>query len=149
MKSTIKLNEIAPCGMNCAICIANLRDKNRCPGCNSKEEDKSKYCRQCSVVICPLRKQSKVKFCYACVKFPCARIKQLDKRYRAKYGMSMVDNLRAIQQIGIRRFAAQEGIRWQCSRCGERLCVHRDACPVCGAKRKELAKGKTRPMRLK
>ena len=26
---------IAPCGINCGFCMAHLRDKNKCPGCNS------------------------------------------------------------------------------------------------------------------
>jgi hypothetical protein len=24
---------IAPCGMNCGVCMAYLREKNKCPGC--------------------------------------------------------------------------------------------------------------------
>ena len=29
---------IAPCGMNCGICVGHLREKNRCAGCNSDDD---------------------------------------------------------------------------------------------------------------
>ena len=32
-KSIIKTRLIAPCGMNCAVCLGYLREKNKCPGC--------------------------------------------------------------------------------------------------------------------
>jgi hypothetical protein len=33
MESSNKLHLVAPCGMNCGICRAYLREKNKCPGC--------------------------------------------------------------------------------------------------------------------
>ncbi len=34
---------IAPCGMNCATCLAYLRDKNTCCGCRGDWEHNRKY----------------------------------------------------------------------------------------------------------
>lgn len=34
---------IAPCGMNCALCIGYQRPKNRCPGCNQLENSEGSY----------------------------------------------------------------------------------------------------------
>lgn len=34
----INRNLIAPCGMNCGVCIAYLREKNRCQGCWKAEK---------------------------------------------------------------------------------------------------------------
>ena len=51
-------------------------------------------------------------FCGECAAFPCRRLRQLDLRYRTKYGMSMLANLEAIRTFGIRKFVAlQELIR--------------------------------------
>ncbi len=39
---------IAPCGMNCGLCYAYLREKNKCPGCrlfNKKEPVSIAKCR--------------------------------------------------------------------------------------------------------
>jgi len=44
MKSYINSSLIAPCGMNCGICLAYLREKKKCPGCNGSNEDKQVYC---------------------------------------------------------------------------------------------------------
>jgi rubrerythrin len=59
----------------------------------------------------------------------------MDERYRTKYGMSVLDNLAKIREIGIDDFAAHEEIHWTCPSCGAILCVHRRECPGCGAGR--------------
>jgi len=121
---------IAPCGMNCAICLGHLREKNKCPGCNSWGRNKPKYCRICSIKFCTHQKR----FCFTCPIFPCARLKKLDKRYRTRYGMSMLDNLALIKKIGVRKFVKREEKRWKCPKCGKTLCVHRPFCLFCGNK---------------
>jgi len=70
-----------------------------------------------------------------CEKFPCARLKNLDKRYRTKYKMSMLENLENIKKFEIKKFVKFEQKRWKCPKCGELLCVHRDSCLNCGEKR--------------
>jgi hypothetical protein len=127
---------IAPCGMNCAICIGHLREKKQCPGCNAMDEEKAVYCRKCIIKNCDVLKEKNMKFCSGeCEKYPCKRLKNLDKRYRTKYGMSMLENLENIKKYGIEQFVEQEQIRWKCPECGEILCVHRTSCLKCGKKR--------------
>ncbi len=126
---------IAPCGMNCGICMAYLRDKNVCKGCWSDNGDKSKSCINCSIKNCNLLSKTDPKFCYECTKFPCSRIKQLDKRYRLKYNMSMIENLHYIQKFGLQNFEQTEAIRWKCSTCGGTICVHRGYCLKCHPKK--------------
>ena len=46
-------------------------------------------------------KDRKGDFCFDCDKFPCDRLKRLDKRYREKYGMSEIENLNKIREIGL------------------------------------------------
>ena len=104
---------IAPCGMNCAICKAHLREKNRCDGCRAKSKEKSNYCGRCLINNCIIIKKNKWKFCSTkCEKFPCKRLKQLDKRYRTKYCMSMIENLKNIEKSGIKKFIENEKKRW-------------------------------------
>lgn len=124
---------IAPCGMNCAICSGYLREKDKCHGCRDMNENK--YCRQCIIRNCVILKRNGWKFCSSkCSKYPCQRLKNLDKRYRDKYGMSMIENLNYIKKNGIRKFVANEKKRWTCKKCSGTICVHRSSCMDCGKK---------------
>lgn len=130
-KASITSKLIAPCGMNCGICIGYLRDKNPCPGCNYDDTNKPKYCISCIIKNCEFFQNGKSKFCFDCNRYPCRRLKQLDKRYRTKYGMSMVNNLNYIKKNGVRKFVEEEKIKWKCNECGSVLSVHRNFCLNC------------------
>ncbi|MCJ7734585.1 MAG: hypothetical protein MUP11_08550 [Anaerolineales bacterium] len=134
IKTVIKRDFIAPCGMNCALCMARLlREKDQCPGCRGEDALKPKSCVQCVIVNCEHFKETDAKYCSTrCEKFPCRRLKDLDKRYRTKYHMSMLENLKSIEDNGIRAFVRNEKVRWSCPDCGGILCVHRDVCVDCG-----------------
>lgn len=128
----IKSSLIAPCGMNCGICRAYLREKRKCPGCRASDENKPfSFCVNCIIKNCDELKKHDAKFCFECEKLPCPRLKQLDKRYRTKYNMSMLENLENIQKYGIRKFVKNEKIRWTCSKCGGIICVHGGYCFNC------------------
>jgi hypothetical protein len=128
----LRTEEIAPCGMNCALCLAFQRVKNHCPGCNGPDAGKQKSCLSCIIRSCEKLARTQSGFCYSCAEFPCKRLKQLDKRYRTKYGMSMIGNLRTIETVGVERFVKIEMLRWACKKCGALLCVHRQTCQKCG-----------------
>ena len=121
---------IAPCGMNCGICMAFLREKNSCTGCNVESPQKLNHCFVCSIKNCSEREDGS-QFCFDCKKYPCARLRQLDKRYRTKYGMSMIENLNGIRDSGLDRFMEIENTRWVCPRCGNHICVHNGKCYTC------------------
>ena len=123
---------IAPCGMNCGICRAYLREKKRCPGCWGDDTNKAITCLRCIIKNCETIKQNKSGFCYECEGYPCKRLKQLDKRYRTKYNMSMIENLENIKRLGLKKFTANERKRWQCAKCGGVICVHSGYCLSCG-----------------
>ena len=118
--------------MDCALCIGYLREKNPCSGCNGEDTNKPKHCVVCRIRNCDEIEASESGFCFECTKFPCSRMKQLDKRYRTKYRMSMVENLERIQEVGIESFVAFERERWACPACGAVVSVHREACLYCG-----------------
>ena len=128
---------IAPCGMNCALCLAYQRDKNRCLGCNSNSNAKrsiTNHLKTCIIRNCPKLTNS---FCYDCQDFPCQRLKNLDKRYKTKYGMSMLDNLNYIKEKGLEDFIKNEQTKWACQSCDSLVCVHRSICLNCQTKYKE------------
>lgn len=89
---------IAPCGMNCNICYAHVRDKDRCTGCRENAASIFKYCAKCIIRNCEYFESGEERFCFSCPNYPCTRLKQLDKRYRNKYHMSMIENLEALIQ---------------------------------------------------
>lgn len=138
-KHTINSKLIAPCGMNCGICIGHLRDKNKCLGCRELSEGKPESCKKCTIINCKILKDNKMLFCSdKCEKFPCTRLKNLDKRYKSNYKMSMLENLENIKKFGINEFVKSEQKRWKCKKCGELLCVHRDSCLKCSYKNKKI-----------
>ena len=121
-----KTRLIAPCGMNCGVCQAHLRKEKKCPGCHGEDT------KNCIIKNCEMVKQSQSGFCFECIKYPCKRLQQLDKRYRTKYSMSMIENLEYIKENGLSAFAEKENERWRCQICGGIICVHRGYCFHCG-----------------
>ena len=133
MKTKVSFDKsmIAPCGMNCGTCLAYLREKNRCPGCRISSSEKAVSVKRCVVTKCNYLEKTKSKFCYECEKFPCKRIKQLDKRYSTKYRTGFIENLLMIKDHGIDHFLEFESQRRTCPSCGSAICVHRTFCLNC------------------
>lgn len=125
-----KTQMVAPCGINCSVCIAYLRSKNRCVGCNAVDGEKPYHCTVCSIKHCP-EKNDKNEYCCKCSKFPCQKMKQLDKRYRTRYNTSLINNLKEIETIGIEKFIAKDNEKWLCEHCGSVISIHKKACLKC------------------
>lgn len=127
---------IAPCGMNCGLCVSYLAMKNDinkegfhrryCPGCIPR----GKHClfmkEQCDKVG-----KGQVRFCTECPDFPCKRLKTLDARYLLKYHMSMIENLGYIKDHGMEAFLQKEETLWKCEQCGGTICCHNGLCLHC------------------
>jgi hypothetical protein len=126
---------IAPCGLNCRLCQAYIREKSSCPGCRGGDKLRTKTRVECRIKNCENLYESGAKYCFQCDRYPCEWLNHLDKRYRTKYGKSIIDNLNAINKIGIRPFIQNEKERWTCPNCGEIICVHKPNCLYCGAQR--------------
>ena len=144
MKSSpIPMTLIAPCGMNCILCRAFTRDKKACPGCRGDDNSKSISCVACRIKNCEKLVRGSLKYCFECDSFPCVRLIHLDKRYRTKYSMSMIENLNTIKSHGVRRFVEREKKRWACPKCGRLLCVHKSECIFCqyAWRQKSIAQG--------
>jgi hypothetical protein len=123
---------IAPCGIDCRLCRAYGRDKQACPGCRGEDTFKSKFCVTCRMKNCEILAEGQLEYCFECDQFPCARLSQLDKRYRTKYETSPIDNLIRIREIGISNFVESENEQWACPECGALLCMHKPQCLACG-----------------
>jgi len=127
---------IAPCGMNCSLCISyqfmrmdlNKKGFRRtyCPGCIPRGKNCTHMGYKCEMLA-----KGIVRFCYKCEKFLCKSLKALDKRYRTKYHMSMIENLRYIAKYGIDLYLEKEEKKWCCSECGEMICCHNGLCLKC------------------
>lgn len=127
---------IAPCGMNCLLCIAfQFKEKDI-----NKRGFHKKYCHGCiprgenctyMKVSCELLGKGSVRFCYECESYPCKRLETLDKRYRTKYHMSMIENLNCIKEFGMEEFLKKEADKWRCKECGETICCHNGLCLNC------------------
>lgn len=135
-KAVLKEELIALCGMNCSLCIsyqARLYDfdnkgfkRKHCPGCRPRGE----HCLHMRD-HCDLIGKGQVHFCFDCENFPCKRLKSLDKRYRTKYHLSMIENLILIRDKGIEAFLAEEESKWKCPDCGSEICCHNGLCLNC------------------
>ncbi|UCF11735.1 MAG: DUF3795 domain-containing protein [Thermoplasmatales archaeon] len=134
MSVSFKQKLIAPCGMDCRICIgyfgymmSDKKRKNCCIGCRPRNN-------QCAFLKedCKKLTNEEIKYCFECEDFPCENLKKLDKRYTTKYEMSMIENLKYIEKNGISKFIENEMERWKCPKCGGVICVHNRKCYNCG-----------------
>jgi len=123
---------IAPCGLNCGVCYAFLRKKNKCDGCLVDSDRKVNHCSRCGIKLCSEHDAREFTHCFECPKFPCQRMKRMEKRYIGSYHISLFNNLKIIQESGMDHFIAMENEKWVCENCGEVLCVHKAACSHCG-----------------
>jgi hypothetical protein len=136
MLITMSEDLIAPCGMNCSLCRSyqamnnDLKKKGfnykYCPGCIPRGENCLHMGDQCERLA-----KGRVRFCFECQSFPCKRLKALDKRYRTKYHMSMIENLNFIQENGLEFFLEKEAVVWQCPDCDHLICCHNGLCLNC------------------
>lgn len=123
---------IAPCGINCRVCYAFQRSKNKCSGCRAEDKDKPVSRVICKIKTCPKFIEKGIDYCGQCDEFPCKNLKNLDKRYQGKYFMSMISNQKMIADEGIEKFLESEDNKWKCSSCENFLCAHKKECTNCG-----------------
>jgi len=114
----MKKEMIAPCGMNCGLCLHYLRAENKCPGCFTGRKVNNRVIR-CKRRSCTKREG---KFCYSCKEFPCDSIQKLDERYKKRYGISEIENLEYIRDNGLDAFLVNEQMKWVKEE--EVYCVH-------------------------
>ena len=133
MNEPFKEELIAPCGMNCGICIGffgyavnGRKRKMTCIGCRPRDKSCAFLKKHCKKLL-----KKEIEYCYECNDFPCDYLEKLDKRYREKYDMSMIDNLISIKEKGMKKFLTQQKEKYTCPNCGGSVCVHNNICYGC------------------
>jgi len=138
---------IAPCGMNCALCSGYLALKNDfkskgvkipyCKGCRPRDKQCSFIKKRCSKLM-----NKDVQFCFECADFPCKNLAGLDKKYKDRFRMSMIENLKTIKEKGMEAFLKGQKEKWKCPECGEMICCHNGLCYNCDLEKIEAKKKK-------
>jgi hypothetical protein len=61
-------------------------------------------------------------------------IKRLDRSYRQRYAVSLVDDALRRQALGVEAYLLEEKTRWCCALCGGVVSLHDRVCSQCGAR---------------
>ena len=124
---------IAPCGMNCRICIgffgytmSGKKRKTKCVGCNPSGKSCAHLKKYCTKLA-----KKEIEYCYECNDFPCKQIQKLDDKYRKRFDYSTIYNLRYIKEKGIEKFLENQEEKYKCPKCGGIICVHNGNCYFC------------------
>lgn len=56
----------------------------------------------------------------------------LEKSYKQRYQVSLVDNSLNAKERGLTQFMKQDRRRWTCRRCGGVISLHDQECSECG-----------------
>ena len=130
MPEILEARMIAPCGVNCLACSAHLDRKKPCPGCRSLSENITrKSCRNCAQKQCAF--EQGYQWCFECSRFPCARIKSLDQRYREKYNINLIQNGLEVKRC-MDDFLQSQKDFFTCKSCGGIIDQHLKRCSECG-----------------
>ena len=128
---------IAPCGMNCGICKAYLAysrgvpykkgEVSHCTGCMARNKNCVFIKKHCKKI-----RKKEIRFCYECASMPCKPLSKIDEHYRARYGMSMIENQKMMHKRGVDEFLKSQADKYRCPRCGDIISVHDGKCYACG-----------------
>lgn len=133
---------IAPCGMNCALCKAYNAYSHGIPA----QKGKVTLCAGClpRAKNCYIKRgcqkltKHQIQTCHECTVMPCKHLDHLDSRYRERYGVSMVENLKMLKTEGMNEFLKNQQEKHRCSKCGGVICVHDGKCYSCGQISKKI-----------
>ena len=132
-------NLAAPCGIYCGACRTYLLKKKDlfekkgykqgCDGCRIRNKNCAFIRRDC-----PALRKNELSFCYECEKFPCQNLKKIDKQYRERLYVSLIDNLRRINEVGVKKWLTEQNKLYTCPECEGEICIHDAECYDCGNK---------------
>lgn len=128
---------IAPCGLDCSLCMFAHAKEKPCLGCNVDGDTKPAFCASwCKIIPCEKRVKNGYRFCDECPDYPCEDMMEREKRYTTAYPLkeSPMQNLRDIRAMGMEAFLEQQRKRFSCPQCGGPICIHNGVCRDCGSK---------------
>ena len=134
MKMPEKIPEylFSPCGMNCMVCYVHLKKKKPCNGCLGNDTDKPDRCMNCTIKSCANGKG--YKYCFECNEYPCKSITNLEKSYSKRYGVSLLENSKMVNENGLAKFQKNEKEKWKCTKCDGVMSLHDGMCSECEEK---------------
>ena len=113
--------------------MSGKKRKMNCIGCNLSGKSCAHLKKYCEKLI-----KKEIENCYECSDFPCEQIQKLDTKYRKRFDMSTIDNLRFIKENGMEKFLQQQEEKYKCPKCGEIICVHNGKCYSCNTLQKKI-----------
>jgi len=156
---TGKENLVAVCGLYCGACpmyiATQTNDEQKqsallkqfssgpmkfkmedllCDGCIGNGRVAS-FCRSCPIRSCPADKQN-VARCSDCPDFPCSRISNFNNDGMLHHA-EVLQNLRQIREMGIKKWAKYEEECWRCPQCRMPMSWYDSKCSKCGTPRSE------------
>jgi hypothetical protein len=130
---------ISRCGLWCGACKTYLLTKKNllgerglkreCHGCWIRDKNCSFIKKDCSLL-----RKNKIDFCYECESFPCENLSKLDGKYKSKYHVSLIENLKKMKEVGLEEWIKEQEKLYECPECGGEICVHESKCFDCGKK---------------
>ncbi len=131
-----RIELIAPCGMDCAVCskylaFINGMKKSQCPGCRPGNKHCTYLFEKCSGVNAGRTGNADAPYCFECEEYPCKELKRMDTRYRKNYSMSTIENLEIIQEAGLDGLIEVQIEKFSCDRCGSLISIHNLKCFQC------------------
>jgi hypothetical protein len=152
-------NLVAPCGLYCGACPMYLattqnsdeklkamlqqfgagrsnvnREDFVCEGCLGGGKLAS-FCRRCNLRECAAGKPN-VTRCSDCPDFPCSKITNFNND-GMRHHSEVLENLRQIKQMGMKKWTEHEEDRWRCPQCKANLSWYDEKCSKCGEKRSD------------
>jgi len=113
---------IAPCGMDCAICMAHLRTKNPCGDCYTPERQRR---RNCPIFTCG---KVKGRYHHTCDTFPAVGLSSwTNDTGRDWHEYALRTPQRSVWMASV-AFVKNERERWTCQECGGTIDVHHWCC---------------------
>lgn len=127
----ISADYLAPCGIDCKLCSRHL-DKKRppCAGCLRGGSVTSTHSDTCRIKQCAFTQG--LLYCFDCEKYPCVRIRRLEKRYRENYGYLLLEAGETARRQGAGALLEEQRTRYTCPACGGLICLHSGVCSECG-----------------
>ena len=77
---------IAPCGLDCSLCMFAHASEKPCLGCNVDSDTKPAFCASwCKIIPCEKRVKNGYQYCDECPDYPCEDMMERETRYTTAY----------------------------------------------------------------
>jgi hypothetical protein len=99
--------------------------KMKCIGCKTTGKSCAhlKYCKRIA--------KKEIEYCHQCNDFPCKQLQKLDDKYRERFDMSIINNLKYIKEKGMEKLLKKQEEKYKCPKCGGTICVQNSKCYSC------------------